>query len=314
MAEQSLRGYAAVLAAAVLWGSSGVAGKFLFGTGITPIQLVQVRVLIAVAALAGFFALRAPARFRLQHWRDAAPLGVLGLVLAVTQVSYFVAISQIHVAAAILLQYMAPVMIAGFAFMAWGERVTWPKLAALLLALGGCYLVVGGNDLDLLRQNRLGIAAGFVSAVGFATYSLLSEKGMHRHDPWTVLFYALAAAAVALHLRYPPYVPSWGSLTLLQVNLLLYVGVFGTAVPFGLYLVGINHLRSTRASITGTMEPVTAGVLAFLLLGEGFAGLQLVGACAVLLGVALLQLSREHDPRSPAHLRGAAAAEAPPVG
>ncbi|MDF1551406.1 MAG: DMT family transporter [Deferrisomatales bacterium] len=313
MRDPSLRGYAAVLAAAILWGGSGVAGKLLFGTGITPIQLVQLRLLIAVAALAGFFILRAPYRFCLQRWRDVAPLAVLGLVLAVTQVSYFVAINHIHVAAAILLQYMAPVLIAGFAFVAWGERVTWPKVAALLFALGGCYLVVGGNDLDLLRQNGAGIVAGFVSAIGFAAYSLLSERGMHRHDPWTVLFYALAAAAVALHLGYPPFLPSLRSLTLFQACLLLYVGVFGTAVPFGLYLVGVNHLRSTRASITGTVEPITAGVLAFLLLGEGFAGLQLVGACAVLLGVALLQLSREHDPRSPAHVRGAFA-ETPPAG
>ena len=255
MAEQSLRGYAAVLAAAILWGGSGVAGKVLFGTGITPIQLVQVRLLVAVASLAGFFALRTPGRFRLQRRGDLALLGVLGLVLAVTQLSYFVAISKIHVAAAILLQYMALVLIAVFAFGAWGERVTWPKLAALLLALGGCYLVVGGYDLDLLQQNGLGIAAGCVSAAGFAAYSLLSEKGMHRHDPWTVLFYALAAAAVALHLGYPPFVPPMRSLSPLQVSLLLYVGVFGTAVPFGLYLVGVNHLRSTRASITGTVEP-----------------------------------------------------------
>jgi drug/metabolite transporter (DMT)-like permease len=135
---------------------------------------------------------------------------------------------------------------------------------------------------------------------------------MHRHDPWTVLFYALAAAAVALHLVVPPFVPAAHTLTLRQVALLLYVGVFGTAVPFGLYLVGVNHLRSTRASITGTVEPITAGVLAFLLLGEAFAAPQLLGAGAVVAGVILLQRSREQDPLSPARLRGGGGA--PPAG
>ena len=71
-------------------------------------------------------------------------------------------------------------------------------IVALLLAVGGCYLVVGGADLDLLHQNRLGVGVGLISAAGFASYSLLSEKGMHRHSPWTVLFYAIVVAGVIL--------------------------------------------------------------------------------------------------------------------
>lgn len=296
------RGYAYVVLAALLWGTSGVAGKSLFRDGIGPLELVQVRVVVATILLGALILLRDRSLFRMRP-ADLVYFLILGAVMAAVQGTYFYAISKIQVAAAILLQYLAPVLVATFSVLFWRERLSWSTVAALGLALAGCYLVVGGYNLELLRLNRAGLLGGLASAVAFAAYSLLGERAMGRYSPWTVIFYAMAFAGVVLHLVYPPanvlrppyHASQWGRL--------LYIGSLGTAVPFGLFLAGINHVRATRASITATLEPITAGILAFFLLGEAMAPLQLLGGAAVLVAITLLQLGRDDTRMAPAQLR-----------
>ncbi|MBW2562563.1 MAG: EamA family transporter, partial [Deltaproteobacteria bacterium] len=48
----------------------------------------------------------------------------------------------------------------------------------------------------------------------------------------------------------------------------MYIGILGTLIPFALYLASINLIRVTRASITATLEPITAGVISFIFLNE----------------------------------------------
>jgi drug/metabolite transporter (DMT)-like permease len=131
----------------------------------------------------------------------------------------------------------------------------------------------------------------------------MGERGMHRHSPWTVLFYAIAFAALSWHILMSPFRYLTAGFTLPQWGWLLYIAILGTIVPFGLYLMGVNHIRSTRAIITATLEPISAGAISFLLLGETLAFLQIVGGVLVIGAIALLQLEREHDALAPAAIR-----------
>ncbi|GAB4248013.1 EamA family transporter [Deferrisoma sp.] len=291
-------GYSAVAAAAVLWASSGVAGKALFRDGVEPLALVQMRA--TLGAVVGFLALGlrgAPLRLPRAEWPWVALLG--GGALAFVQVTYFYAISRIEVAAAILLQYLAPALIAAVAVGTGAERATRAKLAALVLALGGAYLVVGGGGIHLSRMDGLGVAAGLASAVCFAAYSLLGQRVMARVPPWTALVYALAFAAVTLHLLYPPFHYLRAGYSPGQWGLIAYVALMGTLVPFGLYFVGIERVRATRASIVALLEPVSAAAIAFAVLGEALGAGRLAGGALVLAAVAVLNLEREAG-RAPA--------------
>ncbi|MGA7878093.1 MAG: DMT family transporter, partial [Desulfoferrobacter sp.] len=84
---------------------------------------------------------------------------------------------------------------------------------------------------------------------------------------------------------------------------IIYIVVFGTVVPFGLYFEGISLIRSTRASITATLEPITAGVVAYLFLGETMQPLQLLGGLLVIASVIILQVRQEYDDRAPSVIR-----------
>ena len=301
---QSHRGYFFVMIAALLWALSGTAGKYLFLGGMSPFVLVQVRVTFAALFLAIFFALFR--RDLLCIERRDIPYFLLygGIITGLVQLSYFYAISKIQVAAAIFLQYLAPVIVALFSIMFWKERLSGLKLLALLFAIAGCYLVVGGYNIEFLQMNRIGIAWGLVSAFAFASYTLLGERGMQRYPPWTVLFYSYVFSALTLNIIHEPFnYHLTTDYTPVQLLCIAYVVLFGTLIPFGLYLTGINHIRSTRAIITATLEPISASLVAFLILGEALAPLQLAGGIFVIAAIVLLQMQREHDGLAPEVIR-----------
>lgn len=84
---------------------------------------------------------------------------------------------------------------------------------------------------------------------------------------------------------------------------MLYISVLGTIIPFGLFFMGINQIRSTRASITATLEPIVAALIAYLFLGETLSPLQVLGGGLVVVAIIFLQLQREHDELTPVLIR-----------
>jgi drug/metabolite transporter (DMT)-like permease len=306
------RGYAYVIIAAILWAVSGAAAKFLFNNGITPLQLVQTRATLAFAFLFAWFLLFRPALFKIGP-RDIIYFMILGTTgLAAVQFTYLLTISKIQVAAAILLEYLAPIFIAMYSIIFVREPLKLITGLSVLGATIGCYLVVGGYNLDLLSMNRVGLISGILSAISFAWYSIYGEKGMRRFSPWTILLYSTFFSALTWNIaglfwgsapmpldlvfnanRYSSTVWAW----------IVYISLFGTMIPFGLYLVGINFIRATRASITATLEPITAGLFAFIFLGESLEAPQLLGGMFVIVSIIALQLQREVDTKTPALIR-----------
>ncbi|GBC63346.1 EamA family transporter [Desulfonema ishimotonii] len=296
-------GYLYVVAAAVLWGTSGSVAKFLFNSGVTSFQMVQLRITVAAAVLFLWLVTCHRALLRIER-RDIFYFVILGSgAMAIVQFTYLLAISKIQVAAAILLQYLAPGLIAIYSAVFARQKLTRLMIFAVSLATLGCYLVVGAYHLDVLNMNKVGILSGILSAVTFAWYSLQGEYGMRRYAPWTVLFYAMAFAALSWNIFYPPLAAFRRAYSPQEWGWILFVAIAGTTLPFGFYLKGISLVRSTRASITATLEPITAGAVSYVFLNEVMEPLQMTGGALVLGAIILLQLRREHDDQTPDVLR-----------
>ena len=301
--NNSAKGYLCVLVAALMWGSSGIAGKALFQAGMSPFELTQIRVTLSSVILLIVFLVFSRTLLRIQARDIPYFLFLGGVVMALMAGSYLYSISKIQVAAAILLQYLAPILVAIFSMLFWKEKVSCLKITALCFAFGGCFLVVGGYNLEILHMNLLGILGGLLAAISFAGYTLLGEREMHRYTPWTVLFYALVFSALTWHIFYSPFEYLKAGYSAAQWGWVFYISIVGTILAFGLFLAGINHIRSTRASITATLEPIFAGFLAFFLLGERLLFLQIIGGSMVIMAIVLLQLQQEQDELAPALIR-----------
>ena len=284
-------GYILVALAAILFAISGACAKALFNAGVTAYQLIQLRTTLAFVGLIVWLAIRYPGQLKisLSDIPYFICLGFFGIGAA--QFFYLFAISKINVAAAILLHYTGPVFVALYTALVQRQRIGKKALAAILGTLVGSYLVVGAYNLEMLSLNRVGIIGGILAAVAFATYSLLSAHGMKTYSPWTVVLYGLLFAALMWHVLFPPMGAFRQSYSPQQWLWILFIGLGGTIVPFGLYFEGIKRIKPTHASITATLEPIAAGVVAAIFLGEQMVLLQIFGGLLVVVSIVWLQIT-----------------------
>jgi drug/metabolite transporter (DMT)-like permease len=304
MGKSEMRGYLYIVVGATLWGLSSVVAKSLFNIGLPPAELVLIRLTLATLALALvlFFFDRKRMIISLKDLPYFLILGFVGV--AGMQFTYYYTISKIHVGPAVLIQYLFPVWVTLYAFFFQKEPFRKGKIASLFLAVLGCYLVVGGYRIDLLGLNKIGIASGIVSSLFNAFYTLYGEKGLKKYDPWTLILYGFGFGAVFYWILISPMKVVTAGYSFKIWMAFLYIAIFSTLIPFGLYFKGIEQIRATRASITATWEPVVAGITAYFVLGEVLFPLQVLGGIGVIAAIALLQMAKEKAaPSTPMEIR-----------
>jgi drug/metabolite transporter (DMT)-like permease len=292
------------LAAATLWAFNGVVSKVIIESGHVPAQrLTEVRTTGSFALLFVVLALTRPATLRVR--REELPVlltfGVLGL--AFVQWFYFEAISRLDIGVALLIQYVAPVLVALWARFAYHEPVRRRIWASLALSITGIALLVQlWNGLTL---DGLGVAAALGSAVSFSIYVLAAERAVTRRDPISLVCYGFLLAAVFWAVVQPLWsfpadrvddsVSLLGRLSELSLPvwlLMAWMVVLGTMVPFVLLAGSLRHIPASRAAITAMFEPVAATVFAYAWLGESLTTAQFAGALVVLGAIVLAQTAR----------------------
>ena len=142
MAPRPLLGYAMVLAASTLFGFNGTVSKVILASGVSSLRLSQVRTTGALAGLVLVLLVTAPERLRVRR-RELPFLAVFGIGgLAFVQWFYFLAIHRLAIGIALLIQYLAPLLVALWARYVFHEHVRRRIWLALALALGGLALIV----------------------------------------------------------------------------------------------------------------------------------------------------------------------------
>jgi drug/metabolite transporter (DMT)-like permease len=99
-------------------------------------------------------------------------------------------------------------------------------------------------------------------------------------------------AALMWNVLHPPLEAVLHSYSPVQWGWILFIGIFGTILPFGLYFEGIKRIQPTPASITATLEPISAGVIASIFLGEIMGPWQIFGGLIVIGSIILLPLNK----------------------
>jgi drug/metabolite transporter (DMT)-like permease len=225
-----------------------------------------------------------------------AVFGVCGL--AFVQWFYFVGIHRLAIGVALLIQYLAPLLVALWARYVMKRDVRrriWVALALALVGLSFVLEIWGGGDLD-----GIGVGACLLAAASYALYILFAEREVGRRDPLSLTTYGFLFATLFWSIVQP-----WWSFPVDQVgeaapaawdlpvwSLMLWMIVLGTIVPFGLLVASLRFVPATRAAITAMTEPVAATVVAWLWLGEALGAAQLAGGALVLVGIVLAQTAR----------------------
>ncbi len=297
-----------VVAAACFIVNAGVSRVALRG-GIDPEQLTTLRLTGTAAVLVLAAAVFSRGALRLPTGRLGLLLVVLGVVgVAGVQWSYFVAIDRLPIGMALLLEYLAPVLVAVWAWLVQGERVRRRLWLGLALAMSGLAAATGiwGGGVVL---DPVGIAAGLIAAVCFAVYFIVGEHGVGALDPLRVALWSFVFGAVAMNIYSPvtsfpadrldDQVDLLGALSGTTVPLwlvLAWIVVLGTLTPFCLELVALRHLTATIVTTLAMLEPIGVSALGWVWFGESLDAVGVVGVVAVVVGVVIAQSARVPEP------------------
>lgn len=299
-------GYTLALLAAACWAAGGLMAKWLFtapspataswplpplGIDIAPTVLAGGRATAAFVLLAATLAIvrRDQLRIRLGDVPFLAVFGIAGL--AMVHFTYFEAISLTNVATAILLEYLAPILVLIVGVTVMGHRFSWTLPVGVALSVGGCAFVVGALSGQGLVVSPAGIAWGLAAAVFFAAYSLMGTVAADRFSPYTTLVWGLGFASLfwVVVLGPRPILELFARpQTALAVG---FMAVVSTIVPFSAFLIALRHIAPTNATVTSTVEPVIAAVAAFFLFRESLSPTQIAGGLMVIVAIVVVQFS-----------------------
>lgn len=293
---RTTRGYMLAALAAACWATGGLMAKWLFlGTGyrVLPTELSGARAVIAFAMVLVYLVVFNRRDLHIEPRRDLPFLVAFGVFgLAMVHLTYFMAIERTNVPTAILLEYLAPILVLVVSVLFLGERFTWALPAGVALSVMGCALVVGAIGGTGLKVSPSGIAWGLASAVFFAGYTVMGKYASGRFSPWTLLCYGLGAASVFWLIVLGGPAPM---LRLLadptRLAIVTTMSLVSTVVPFSAFLHALTYIDATKASITATLEPVLAGVATLFIpaMYQSMSVLQLLGAALVLGAVVVVQ-------------------------
>jgi drug/metabolite transporter (DMT)-like permease len=289
--------------AAALWGVNGAVSNVILASGISSLRLTQVRMTGALAGLVLALLVTEPGRLRVRA-RELRFLAVFGIVgLAFVQWFYFLAIHRLAIGIALLVEYLAPLIVALWARYAFHEPVRRRIWLALSLALVGLALIVDVRHGGTI--STAGLLFALLSAGTYAFYLLLAEHAIGDRDAvsllaWGFGFGALFWSVVAPWWSFPSgrvgadasllghlsahHLPVWA--------LMLFLVVVGTIIPFFLLVSALSHLPATRVGIIAMLEPVVATIVAWAWLAESLGAAQLAGAAVVLAAIVLAQTAR----------------------
>jgi drug/metabolite transporter (DMT)-like permease len=290
-------GIAFAVGSALTFSMSGPIAKALIEAGWTPDAAVTARLAGGALVMALFATLvhRDWMREAVEHGKTVVVYGVIPIAGA--QLCYYNAVSHLSVGVAVLLEYLAPVLVVGWLWATTRRRPGICTLAGAALALTGTVVVL--DVFSAAHIDIVGVTWALGAAICAACYFLLSDSvaadGGGLNSTTLAAGGLIVGAAVVAALGVAGVLPLTfttndtvvaGHTTSFLVPVVV-LGVVSTAVAYALGISGVARLRPGYASLVGLGEVLCTVVAAWGLLGEAITPAQAVGGAVVLLGLAL---------------------------
>ncbi|MEC3956354.1 EamA family transporter [Nocardia sp. CDC153] len=280
------RGSAPILAASVLWGSTGTAASF------APAGTSAAAIGSAGLALGGLLLYLTGRGKRLRPNASERWLLLLGAVaVAGYPVTFYPAVARTGVAVATVIALGSAPVFAGLLAWLTGRGTPTPRWClATLIAVIGCALLVVGPQLATATTtiDPLGVALALCGGLTYAVYSLIGglliARGHASNSVMGTMFGLAAALALPIVLACGP---AW-VLTARGAAVALHLAVFTTFLAYRLFGYGLRHTTVETATALTLAEPAVAALLGVTVVGERLPLLSWSGMAVLAVGLALL--------------------------
>lgn len=216
----------------------------------------------------------------LRPWRRPIPHGAwrhiiaYGLALAFMNISFYLCIARIPLGVAVAIEFCGPLTMATLDSRSKRDLL-WVGLAVI-----GVLLLMPFSEVNA-SLDMVGVFFGFCSGLGWALYIIFGKKaGAAIHDTDSVALGTTIAALVAL----PTGLISSGT-AIFATDILPYgllVGIFSSALPYSLEMMGMVRLKTQTYGVLSSLEPAIASLSGFIFLGERLTPLQWIAVLCVM--------------------------------
>ena len=275
-----------VLISACCFGSIGVLSTVAINGGARLIDVLFWRYAIAgvllVVVSGGIAAVRLPTKRALEL---AILAGGGQAAVAFTTLS---ALKYIPVASLVFLFYTYPTWVAVFSAIRGTERLTAPRVIALVMSLAGIGLMVGlpGNG----TMHPAGVAFALGGAVLYALYIPMINHFGRGLAPAVTSAYAAGGAALVLFVAALTQGAPLVAFTPEAWAAILALAIICTVLAFIIFLRGLTVIGPVRTAIVSTVEPFWTALLGSLVLGQSIGPRVFIGGCLIAAAVVLLQV------------------------
>lgn len=282
--NRSFEGYGEIIVASILWSSAGILAKIISDMPAESIIFYRV----TIASIIFFVYLLISGNLRvLKLGNKKIYLIIFGILQAATMLAYFVSILNASVSIAVLLLYTAPVYVTLLSPWLLKERPTKKGITALFLCFAGILLIIepGWSFAPFAPQGySLGIFAGIISGITYAFGIMTSKYISKTYSGYTQAFWgSVITMLILLPVSTMPM-----NVVFKNIYPLILLAIFPTILAVSLYFSGLKKVRASSASILGLIEPVSAVVLAFIILNETISNLEILGGALILAGAAIV--------------------------
>lgn len=293
----------AVLSAAT-FGSSGALGKSLLEAGWTPGAVVGARIGLAALIMVVPSAWMMRGQWGRLRGGVALMAGYGAVAIAMCQFFYFNAVARMSPPVALMLEYLAPIILVGWVWARSRRRPGTLTMIGTVVAMLGLALV-----LDLLSAQRVdpvGVLWGVGAAVCLAVYFVLSAKSDGVLPPFVtvaggMVFGALTLAVLAV-VGLLPVSATFAGVELFGGEVSWVVPLAGitlvaAVVAYTLGIIGTQRLGSKVASFVSLTEVLFSVIASWILIGDVPGPMQFLGGALIVGGVVMV---RADELRAPA--------------
>lgn len=275
-----------ILLAGILWGCMGLFVRPLNAKGLSSWDIVFLRASLTAVFMLLLILIKDKSLLRIRLRDIWCFLGTGLFSIVFFNICYFTEITITTLSVAAILLYTAPAFVIVLSAICFKERITWKKLAALVLAFAGLMFVTGiigsAQRLDL-RMLLVGLGAG----LGYALYSIFGRYAIERgYTSLTISFYTFLFAGIATVFIAKPLnaaavvTSSWAN-----AGFCVLFALVSTVVPYLTYTFGLKAVEGGQASIIASIEPVVATLNGIIFFHEKMTAGVLVGSILVLAGI-----------------------------
>lgn len=285
------RAFFYIIFAGILWGTSVIFVNLLAPLGFSSLQMTFARALVSFICIFTYAMVKDRSIFKVTKKQLALNVAA-GASFFVTATSYYFAMQETSPSTAVVLMYLAPIIVLAYSVLFLGEKLTGLKSLSIMAMLAGCAFVSGACSGLVFKP--LGLAFGFLSGISYALYNIFAKISTKNEcKPITITLYCFMTATVISFFTSDAFAMSaiMEGNALLCIALLVLMGICTCVMPYFLYNLGMKELPAGTATALGIVEPMSATVLSVVIFGERLEFFPLIGIILILASTIVLSKS-----------------------